>query len=261
MNSLNGKLAWCKECVNELYLKLLNKYNGDVRSAMIHLCLVLDVYFSEKLFIECSTNEESFSLSEYFRRVNGEKSTKNMSGFDNSVKIDEDGNKKIAIGDDLVDADIIDFWGEGFNSNEYIKLENKYKKYVNHYPSERLQEQEIIKSLCQLELMREKSFTKGDLNAFDKLSTQISKRMEELNVLPSKMAKYGEDKNMTIGKLIETIEKEEPIPNIYPEFNDLDRIKWMLDRYFINPFKKVFGLDNNISYEDVENDTYENSKK
>ena len=35
----------------------------------------------------------------------------------------------------------------------------------------------------------------------------------------------------------------------------------MLDRYFINPFKKVFGLDSNLSYEDVENETYEGRKK
>ena len=41
------------------------------------------------------------------------------------------------------------------------------------------------------------------------------------------------------------------------EFEDIDKFKWMLDRYFINPFKKVFGLDSNLSYEDVENETYD----
>ena len=109
--------------------------------------------------------------------------------------------------------------------------------------------------------MRENCRRNGKTSEYDKVTTQIRKSMDDLNVLPSKMQKYGEDKNMTIGKLIEMIEKEEPIPDVHPEFEDVDKFKWMLDRYFINPFKKVFGLDSNLSYEDVENETYEGRKK
>ena len=255
----NEKIPICKSCMKDRYTQLLNYYNGDAKLSLKHLCLNLDIFFFEKLFIECSAKDDVDMIGEYMRLLS-RKETKDKTSVDN-LMIDESENKKIAIGNELVDEEIIDFWGEGYSSKEYIRLEKKYKKYTKHYPSESLQEQEIIKSLCELEIMKENCRLSGDKNGYNKVNTQIRKSMDDLNVLPSKMQKYGEDKNITIGKLIETIEKEEPIPDIHPEFEDIDKIKWMLDRYFINPFKKVFGLDDNLSYEDVENDTYEDSKK
>ena len=215
------------------------------------------MFYDEQLYLSCC-GKDNF-VGEYMRLL-ATKDRRDKTSLNNSVHDNREMNE-IALDDGIITEEIVDFWGEGFSAKEYMRLERKYKKYTKHYPSESLQEQEIIKNLCELEIMRENCRRNGKTSEYDKVTTQIRKSMDDLNVLPSKMQKYGEDKNMTIGKLIEMIEKEEPIPDVHPEFEDVDKFKWMLDRYFINPFKKVFGLDSNLSYEDVENETYEGRKK
>ena len=59
-------------------------------------------------------------------------------------------------------------------------------------------------------------------------------------------------KDLVVGKLIEMIEKDEPIPDVHPEFKDVDRILYWLNRYFISPMKKVFGLEPAIYTEEDE---------
>ena len=67
---------------------------------------------------------------------------------------------------------------------------------------------------------------RNDKNGMDKITTQIRKTMEDLNVLPSKMQKYGNSDKITPGQLILEVETKEPIPDKHPEFNDVDKIEW-----------------------------------
>ena len=103
-----------------------------------------------------------------------------------------------------------------------------------------------------LEVLRERAVVKNDQKDFKALTDQISKRMEELNVLPSKMSKYGEDDNLSYGNLIAIIEKNEPIPDVHEEYNDVDKIKWWLNRYFLNPIKKLMNNDSSPYTEEDE---------
>jgi len=260
MNGDTNRMNICKNCVQDKYDYYLTKYSGDAELALKHTCLNLDSYFSEPLFIECGKTDGNF-LGEYFRKLNVEKATRDKTSADNSV-LSEESNKMISIDDTLINQEVVDFWGESYSSKEYTKLEKKYRKYTKHYPSETLQEQEIIKNLCELEIMRENCRVNNKHNDFDKLSTQIRKAMEDLNVLPSKMQKYGNNDKITPGQLILEVEQTEPIPSKHPEFIDVDKIQWMINRYIVRPLKLFFGIETgDITYSDVENETYEDYKK
>ena len=112
-----------------------------------------------------------------------------------------------------------------------------------------------------LEVLRERAIVKNDQKAFENLTNQISKRMEDLNVLPSKMQKYGNSDKITPGQLILEVETKEPIPDKHPEFNDVDKIEWWVERYLARPIRLFFGLETgDITYKDVEYDKYENNK-
>ncbi len=255
----NNRMPICKSCVNDRFKELLNYYEGDTESALMHLCYNLDVFYSEQLFYDCTAKDKANFLGEYFRRVNCEKATKNLTSANNHVG--NSSSRIISVDDDFIDEKIIDFWGEGYSSKEYAKLEKKYKKYTEHYPSDTLQEQEIIRSLCELEVMKEQCVMRNDKNGMDKITTQIRKTMEDLNVLPSKMQKYGNSDKITPGQLILEVETKEPIPDKHPEFNDVDKIEWWVERYLARPIRLFFGLETgDITYKDVENDKYENNK-
>lgn len=239
----DGKMLVCKSCIKKRYEKLLSLYKGDKLNAFKHTLLNFDVYFDVNLYNQCIAKEDNF-LGEYFRLLST-RERKYKSSLDNIINDEESS-------EGYVSEDLVNFWGEGFDYKDYISLEKKYKNYIRYYPSESMQEKQIIKTLCELEIQKNKLRIQGDINGYIKVNDQISKKMGELDIIPSKAKKYSEDKDLVVGKLIEMIEKEEPIPDVHPEFTDIDRILYWLNRYFIKPFKKVFNLEPAIYTEEDE---------
>lgn len=237
----DGKLPWCKDCVQDRYNTLLTIYDGKSISAFKHLLMNLDEFFSEELYNECVIKDGTKFIGEYFKVVNRDKNYRENTSLNNTLESNE--TKDIQLEDgNIVNESLVDKWGEGYTASEYRKLERKYKVYSEHYPNKRLQEQEILKQLAELDLMKEKCRVGGDKNGYDKISTQIRKTMEDLNVLPKQSA--DEEEQLTLGNIIKMIEYEEPIPMTSPEFDDVNKIEKIMDKYFITPFKRVLGLKN-----------------
>jgi hypothetical protein len=235
------KLPMSKEVVDKYFKKLLKNYNNDRRLAFIHLCMVLDMYYDEETYLKCVEKYGNNFLGNYTRIMNRDKAFKGLTSLDNMLTYD--GVTNIITGETVTSSEIVNFWGKGFQDDEYELLQRKYEQYTDNYPSKAIQEVNLIKTICMLEVLRERAIVKNDQKAFENLTNQISKRMEELNVLPSKMSKYGEDDNLSYGTLIAKVEKNEPIPDVHQEYDDVDRIKWWLNRYFLNPIKKLINND------------------
>ena len=236
----DGKLQICKDCVANRYDKLLTIYEGKSMSAFKHLLTNLDEFFSEELYNECVMKDGTKFIGEYFKVVNRDKNYREKTSLNNTLESNE--TKDIQLEDGVISQEMIDFWGLGYKASEYMKLSNKYKMYSEHYPSKRLQEQEILKQLAELDLMKEQCRISGDRNGYDKISTQIRRTMEDLNVLPKQSAE--EEEQLTLGNIIKMIEYEEPIPTTSPEFDDVNKIEKIMEKYFITPFKRVLGLKN-----------------
>lgn len=237
-----GRIDICKDCIMTRYSELLTLYDGETYVAFKHLCMNLDVYFSEELYIEL-VNTNNF-IGEYFRLLNSRKNTRDKTSLNNKLGSNETHNE-ITLKDGVVSADLILKWGEGYTASEYNRLEMKFKTYAEHYPNKRLQEQEIIKQLCELEIMKENCRKSADRGGYDKICTQIRKTMDDLRVLPRQSAE--EDEQLTVDYIIKLIEFEEPIPSCHPEFDDVNGIEKMIDKYFVKPFKRVMGLADRVA--------------
>lgn len=240
------KLPLCKTCLEKRFVKLLNLYQGNTKGAFKHLMLNLDVYYSEDLFTELFDEDENKLIERYFGALNKSKD-KTKTSENNIDKLSETDVKLTK----EVPYDLIVRWGRGREEDEYFLLQAKYDEYSQSYPSDELQEKVIIRDICELEMERELYRRDKNPNAYTKIMQEISRKMGELDVIPSKRKSYGEDKNMIVGKLIEEIENKEPIPNTHKEFEDVDGFMKMLNRYFIKPLRKALGLDKtNYTYED-----------
>ena len=244
-----GRIPICKSCVEEKYNVIANKFKDKKISAM-KIFQSIDVYFDEELFDSTIIKypDDNKWIGEYMRIINSNAKYKGKTSEDNieveiSIVKNIDNEENV---ENEIDDDLIDKWGEGYSEKEYNRLEKRYKKYYKNYPSEKLQQQVIIMSICKLELEQEKCRINENYQQYANLDKQISTKMAELDVIPSKQKKYGEDKNLVYGALIGVYEENDPIPETLDIFIDVDKFKYMLDRYFIKPFKKVFGLDKNI---------------
>ena len=238
----SDRMLICKSCIEKYYKQLLNNYDNDIELAFEHLCLTLDCLYSKELLSQCIREFPDSYFGNYFRLLNCKKEYKNLSGINNVISSSGE-SKNIQIDDDVISDKILDFWGKGFSSQEYRRLEQKYKEYIRDYPSERRQEVTLIKTIAILEVLRERTIINNDSQAFDKYTTQISKRMEELNVLPNKMQKYNDDENITVGTMLQMIETKEPIPDKNPDYTDVDGIRKIMNRYFFNPIRKIINND------------------
>lgn len=242
-----GRIPICKNCIEEKYNVIVEKFK-DKKIAAMKVFQSIDVYFDEEVFNSSTSkySDDNKWIGEYMRVINSNAKYKGKTSDDN-VEVELPIVRDIS--DDLeseIDEDLIDKWGEGYSEKEYNRLEKRYKKYYKNYPSEKLQQQVIIMSICKLELEQEKCRIGENYQQYANLDKQISAKMAELDVIPSKQKKYGEDKNLVYGALIGVYEENDPIPEPLDIFIDVDSFKKMLDRYFIKPFKKVFGLDKNI---------------
>lgn len=234
----NERIPICKKCLLEYYDELLGVYDGNSNSAFRHWCMTFSVYYNETLYLQC-VDKDNF-MGEYMRVISSTKQYRDCSSLNN--KLPEGKIDIVELDDGKITSEYIDKWGEGYKANEYMKLESKYKMYSEHYPSKRLQEQEILKQLAELDLMKEKCRISGDRTGYDKISTQIRRTMEDLNVLPKQSV--DDNEKLTLGNIIKMIEYEEPIPMTSEEFNDVNKIEKIMNKYFVTPFKQVLGLKN-----------------
>ena len=153
--------------------------------------------------------------------------------------------------EDLIDLeytickDDIDRWGKGYTGDEYQRLNSLYKDYCEEYGADNLTTRKVYISMCKTEMARDKALEGGDTQAFEKLTTLISKLMADANLKPKELKGEADKDDFSLGVFIDKWENDHPLPEIQEEFKDVDRIEEYFRRIFVKPFKKTLGLDNN----------------
>lgn len=231
LNSQTGKLPICKICMENRLQELIEDYEGDVKKAFRHLLLNFDIYYYEPLYEECLINKQSL-LKTYMTKVNTKAETRYKTSMDNLIVED----------DAETDDELVIKWGENWTSKQYLSLERRESMYLENYPSDSLQEKEIINSLCVYKELEEAARMMGDDKTVERYSNLISNKMAQLDVIPSKMKNYGESIESLIGNMALVIEKEIPVPNKYPEFDDVDGFFKELIKYFIKPMRRALSI-------------------
>ena len=264
-----SKIPLCKGCLNKRLKMLHSQYGGNMKQALQHFCYNFDLYYDEDI-LNIMTNEKLNTFAvEYIKKINRSRTNRDRNSLDNPLyflkgAVSND-TEPVSYADKVnkdvfeVSEEMLRRWGRNkFSPEELEMLEYKYDELISEYPSEKYQEREIIKDICQIEIQLDRLYKNNDQSNYAKLLDQKSKKMEQLNVIPSKQKRYGEDKSMTLGQLIKRIEDEEPIPETTKEFEDVDRIKFYIERYFTNPMRKVLGIDKAEYTIEDEMNTYEN---
>ena len=266
LHSKIGVIPICKQCLNIYYAEILKRYNNNSMLAAKRFMLMHDVYWSEDIYTQSVNNSITSGvnwLSEYMRIKSNLKYRK-YSSIDNIGIISEVENDiEVIINDnvekkDVVSDDIIEKWGEGYTNAEYKALEKKYKMYTKEYPSNTLQHRNLIKSLCELEYKRNKARMEDNDSGYALFDKQISTKMAELDIIPSKQKRIDEESNMTFGTLMKAYETTEPVMDAQDVYKDVDFIEKYWNRIFAKPFAMAMGLakgeytlnegDSNIEY-------------
>ena len=86
----------------------------------------------EETYLKCVEKYGANFLGNYTRIINRDKAFKGLSALDNMLTYD--GVSNIITGETITSTEIVEFWGKGFQDDEYKLLQKKYDEYTDNYP-------------------------------------------------------------------------------------------------------------------------------
>lgn len=272
----------CRECLDNMFKKLLAQTDNDERIAMHALCRKLNVYWNDSLFsnIYLKTGNDKL-VSRYLARLamnstfygksyettlaeadvlwTFEDEYKEMLEQYHSVVAAENADEESEAGYDYDDApptkfevteDMVDYWGSGMDRVTYYRLEKKRKNLMSKLPEGvdlDLGAELLIKQICPLELDIQRDRLAG--KPVDKSVNILNTLIGSMNLKPTQKKDNtdGELEKTPLGVWLWKYEYDEPLPEVDPELRDVDGLRKYITIWFFGHLCKMLGLKNSYS--------------
>ena len=261
----NGFLHICNNCVTELY-QHYREATGSTSNAIKRLCMKLDVYWNPgacKLALRGRAPEQ-YMLA-YLQKMN----TAQFAGmtFDDTLDeecanapslvvtdIDEDGNEAPVEVEPMVPPAVREFW-RGFPEQACLELQDIYECWTAVDDPDATFSREQLRMIKQISIL-EWRIASG-ARAGNKISddvAQYNSLISAANLKPAtkKVEEKPENDILSFGTGIREWENDKPIPEVDPEFADVDGITKYISVWFLGHLCHMLKIKNSYSklYED-----------
>lgn len=208
------KLCFCKDCMNKMYNYYLKKTNSE-KTALYYTCMQVNVPFIQEVF-DAVFNKKSntgrkmpVSVARYMSELH--KRTSNKEKWNDftatNIKFDEDEHLAVHSDSELEKA-----WGIQDNPNDYLFLDETFKRYTQGVEMSNPQQEDLYKDLCRDRLLLRKindGRYSGD-ETLDKVQSRIAKTMSILKIDQFEKKKVKNDIELILEKQIWEIENTQP---------------------------------------------------
>jgi hypothetical protein len=247
-HSHTGRMHVCKQCVQD------SVKENDAESFM-DMLRKFDKPFITHLY-ESAIQNNAF-VGEYFKLVNA-KDFRHMTWNDSDFEGHK--NSKV-ITQNSSPSNIVKYedysslrkkWGV-FEDNEYEYLENFYGEYENSYATDTPVQINLYKNIAKVHLQAEKELANGQTKNFKDLMELSSKLHNDGNIKPIQSSGANDDKGLsTYGLWIKIVEQDEPCEYFEnkPIYEDYDKFKKYIDKWFVRPFKNIFNISKDFDVKD-----------
>lgn len=260
-----GKIPYCKECLDKLYKDYLKKYkkleySSPEKKAVERICMMLDLYYSDKIFDSAANQSKSKKLSAiplislYIKSVKLYQYRKK--NYDTTIhdkyKIAKDKDSVMSVyteRDSKMNKDVeaaIALFGSGFEHDDYVYLYEQYQDWTARHECNTKAQEEVFKNICITQLQLLKASRSG--HDTKDLAAQLQKWLDTGKLAPKQNAGDTTAENQTLGTLIDKWEKTRPIPEIDEELRDVDKIGAYIDTFFKGHTAKSLGVKNAYSH-------------
>ena len=258
--SNTGKIPYCKQCIERFYQYYFDRYTNEgclmpERKAVKRLCMILDVYFREDVFNSSMKKVKegviNISLiSQYMKTIQLWQYSRNKETYENTITQEEKEGLIVVSPSDIsdsrnVDEQTIQFFGAGFNDNDYEFLKREYEDWTARHECKTKSQEEIFKDICFNRLQNLKALQKGE-DTKD-ITASFQKLLDSGKLQPKQNAGDSMADNQTFGTLIDKWENTRPLPEIDEELKDVDKIGLYTDVFFRGHLSKMMGLKNGLS--------------
>lgn len=240
----DGFLPFCKECTQEMFSFYVKKYGGDEDEAIKRLCMFFDMYYNENLLEYAdhrTANADKFSM--YTSRANMHQYIGKT--FDDYF--DEERKMSLANGDtskSKVTAKMLKFWGDGYEENEYIKLQDEYDELKARHECKTRAQELLFKQIAYAILNCERANKTGDTKKIKEANDNLQSLMGSANIKPIQTNDNALAETNTFGTLIDKWETTKPIPDPAPEWSDVDGIGHYFRTWVLGTILNMFKIKN-----------------
>lgn len=250
----NGVLPYCKDYIKKYSYnkdKTINVNDFQFMLMQNNLPFLNDIY-------ESLIDSKGDIIGNYFRQINSLPQYNGYTWKDSIFGEKEDISKNYTEDNHIeeiefeITPDIVNFWGNGFNKDEYLFLMEEYHQYITAYECdspamEKLLQQAAYESL-EIRRKREKR------ESADKNLKNLQDLLGSANIKPVQETGANATDQATFGTLIKKWENEKPIPDPLPEWKEKDIFQYM-KVWFLGHLSKMIGLNNPFAkdYEDEVN--------
>jgi len=273
-----GFLPYCKRCVEDMY-NIYLKESGDPKPAVRQVCRKLDLYWNDKIFDAAMRQNTSRTImTTYITKIN----TSYYVGkcYDDTLKKegtmwvwpdpnggfkDVDGNSvqvaRPSASDDAVSnvstyvpsESVIAFWGPGYTAEMYEELEQRFNYYKAQLPEDfqyDMSTEALLRQIAMTEIDINKSRAEG--RSVDKMANTLNTLLATLQKQKSGPSVDASGTSTPFGVWIKKWEDQRPIPDVDPEFDDIDHIVKYISIWFLGHLCKMLGIKNTYCklYED-----------
>jgi hypothetical protein len=238
----DGKIHICKNCCSQI----IDEHGFEGFKMILRII--------DKPFLQDVYNDDPKA---YIRQVNSLPQYRNTTYDDsdfvgntvnNSIEINKEKERLLNIDDEVRKRWI------GFTSEEDIMfLENFYQELIATYESKTPIQRNLYKNIAETQLLANKAREQGKIKEYQDLLKTMSTLMTDAKVKPLQETGAEDGGLSTWGQWVKKIEETEPIPEAEGEFKDPDGIMKYFQKFFVNHFARVFGLeDRNTIEKDLE---------
>lgn len=242
----------CSACMDTLYVQLTEFYNGDERSAMDRICMMLDLYYSDSIFDLTTKSARGLSrVGSYISKIGISKENNTKTYNDTIIErlavttsVSDEEDLKIAneAQEIRISQKDIDTFGYGYSPAEYADMRALYKKLKGDRSLTSKEEIDLV-SLCTTHSLINRSLASGDTKNYISL-TQLYQDIMKAYEARFKQESAAQQASIDpVGVMIRTIEQYTPAEYYADKtlFKDADGIGEYFDRFIKRPLKNIFN--------------------
>lgn len=209
----DGKVPYCKNCVNKIYEYYLKETNSD-KTALYFTLMKLDIPFIEEIYNSVS-EKRNVTIGTYISSLQRRTTCKDIWSDFSATDVELNKQEVCMRTVDDIKRELNNFektWGKQDCVEDYDFLEDTFKRYTNGIEFSNPQQEDLYKDLCRDRLLLRKindNRYNGE-ESLDKVQNRISKTMSILKLDQFEKAKDKTDIEKILEKQIWEIENTEP---------------------------------------------------
>lgn len=255
----NGVMSICKDCCNGIFNDILASYPSNYYRAFLNTCRMLDVVFLQGAIDATLVHLERHYFSKnrdcnaIFGIYKSKISSLDRMNSQSDLRFVEPPKPLSGTYDGDDAEELAQFWGSGFEAEDYIYLETELDDWKKTHKSDTKAEVTLLKELCHISLaIKKQRLQEGSVVGLVK---EMQTLMKTANVDPAKasIASAGKSQD-TFSSFIKTIEETEPA-EFYEDktlFKDYDNIGGYFDKYVTRPIKNFITGSRDFNVDDEE---------